>query len=91
MEAPLPCHRNYTILFEGLNAAAEKGVVGELGYGVGLAGEEVVVQDGQRMAGGVQVGECSGMNQESVSDICVGDDLPDMAVLAIKVEPTSLV
>ncbi|MXY21033.1 MAG: hypothetical protein F4Y49_06820 [Dehalococcoidia bacterium] len=57
MEAPLPCHRNYTILFDGLKDAAEKGEVGELGYGVGLAGEEVVVQDGQRMAGGVQVGE----------------------------------
>ena len=66
MEAPLPCHRNYTILFEGLKAAAEKGEVGEPGYGIGLAGEEEVVQDGQRMAGGVQVGERSGVNQALV-------------------------
>lgn len=91
MEAPLPCHRNYTILFEELKAAAEKGVVGEPGYGVGLAGEEVVVQDGQRMVGGVQVGECSGVNQASVGDVCVGNDLPHVTVFAVEVEPTSLV
>ena len=38
-------------------SAAESGEVGDLGYGVGLAGEDVVVHDWQHSAGEMKVGK----------------------------------